>query len=120
MYPDAPQLARGTDGHERQHTDTNLGSGYNTPEPTADRTSIGVDYALVIRTANPFAPRRSVLQFGGIYGYGTWAGARFAASEVFLDNKVIASGRPFECLLVTDVLRGYPQAMQVLAARLLV
>ncbi|MFJ9785697.1 hypothetical protein ACIRSS_39420 [Amycolatopsis sp. NPDC101161] len=61
-----------------------------------------VDYGLVIRAANPFAPETSeVVVVAGCGGYGT-----AAAAEAFDEAEALGGYRHFEALVETTVFRG--------------
>jgi hypothetical protein len=85
--------------------------------PLIDSGEILKDYGLILKTSNPFAPSKQVLLIAGSFGYGTWAGVRFAMSKEFVTNQVVAEGKPLECLIETDILRGTPQDIRLLALR---
>jgi hypothetical protein len=68
-----------------------------------------VDYGVLIRARNPFASENVVLLMFGCFGYGTWAAGRYAVSLQFLREGFVSSGRDFECVVRTEVIRGIPQ-----------
>lgn len=49
----------------------------------------------------PFAPDKSLVQICGLYGYGTWAGARLTFEDHFY--REIRGLRNFECLFRVQV-----------------
>jgi hypothetical protein len=87
----------------------------------------GTDYCIIIRAANPFDPQKQVLYIGGAYGYGTWAGVRYALSDEFCKNAIVTAkagkghrsgtGKPFECLLATEVFRDAPLGIRLVVIR---
>jgi hypothetical protein len=78
---------------------------------------IDKDYAVIIRAENPFAPTKQILLIAGSYGYGTWAGVRFAISKQFLDNSIVAENKSLECLIETDIVRETPQDIRLIILR---
>ena len=72
-----------------------------------------MDYGLILKASNPFAPSKQVLLIAGCFGYGTWAGVRFAISKEFVTNQIVAEGKPLECVIETDILRGTPQDIRL-------
>jgi hypothetical protein len=87
------------------------------PYRNRDTNSLEIDYGLIIRTRNPFAPDMQMLIIAGGFGFGTWAAVRFILSKEFLDNAIVSRGDPFECLIETDVTRGIPQDIRLMALR---
>jgi hypothetical protein len=83
----------------------------------AGTNSIKDDYAIIFRTSNPFASGRCLLLIAGSFGYGTWAGVRFVASQAFLDHELVRSGAAVECLIRTDIFRDTPQAIELITMR---
>jgi hypothetical protein len=81
------------------------------------REGEGVDRGLLVRAANPFNERKSVLVIAGSFGYGTWAGARLAIEDTFLKRPMVAAQTPFECLFETDVVGEAPQATKITLMR---
>lgn len=81
----------------------------------ADRS--GSDYGLIVRAANPFEPTRQALLFAGSFGYGTWAGVRFATSQLFLQHKLVRAGKALECLVEAEVVRETPVNVRMVACR---
>lgn len=78
------------------------------------------DYALVVKTPNPFAQPESgasALLFAGCLGYGTWAALRFAISDEFVTDSRIIGSDAMECLLAVDVVAGAPQRIELLEVR---
>jgi hypothetical protein len=70
---------------------------------------IAVDFGVILRVPNPFAPGRRVLMLFGCFGFGTWAAGRCAGSESFLAEPLVAAGADLECVVRTDVIRDVPQ-----------
>jgi hypothetical protein len=87
------------------------------PSRRTDSNEISVDYGMIIKTKNPFDPSKQVLVIAGSWGYGTWAGARFAISKEFSEDPVVLDGKSFECLIETDVVRRTPQDTRVVFLR---
>lgn len=75
------------------------------------------DYGLFIGAPNPFDADSQMLLFAGSFGYGTWAAVRFAMSKAFLRNPIVSSHKPFEALIDTDIFRGAPQDIRLVALR---
>ena len=80
---------------------------------------ITTDYGIIFKTTNPFAPDKWLLLVAGSFGYGTWAGIRYAISKPFIDNPVVSTGKPIECLIKADIVRDTPQNIRVVALRTL-
>ncbi|WP_305782528.1 hypothetical protein [Symbioplanes lichenis] len=59
------------------------------------------DYGILVRSQNPFAPDKMVLLICGVYGFGTWAGARLPFDDDFLAT--VAPLDNFECLFRVQV-----------------
>ena len=74
-----------------------------------------VDYGILIRAASPFAPDRRLFVLAGIYGFGTWAGARLPLDEHFL--RLSARYDDFECLYRVEVHQNQLLAISVVALR---
>lgn len=87
------------------------------PTRQPDLNEINIDYGVILKTNNPFAPTKQVLLIAGSFGYGTWAGVRFALSKRFLDDAIVANGKPIECLIETDIVRGTPQDIRLIVLR---
>jgi hypothetical protein len=64
------------------------------------------DYGLLIRTRSPFKHDRTLIVIAGIFGYGTWAGARLPLDDVFLHQCENVDGFSVECLYRVQVLQG--------------
>lgn len=62
-----------------------------------------VDYGIIVFAENPFDDRRRVLVVAGVYGYATLAGVMLLNDPAFLDDPVVRSGLPFECLYEAEV-----------------
>ena len=82
-------------------------------KPSARR--FRVDYGILIRAASPFAPDRRLFVLAGIYGFGTWAGARLPLDEHFL--RLSARYDDFECLYRVEVHQNQLLAISVVALR---
>jgi S-layer family protein len=74
---------------------------------------VSKDYAMILKTVNPFDKSKLVLLIAGNFDYGTWAGVRFTMSKEFIENKLVTSGKPIEALIETDILRGSPQSIRL-------
>jgi hypothetical protein len=59
------------------------------------------DYGILVRGRNPFARERRLVMICGIYGFGTWAGARLPFDDEFLRR--IRDLDYFECLFRVQV-----------------
>jgi hypothetical protein len=64
------------------------------------------DYGVLIRTRSPFKPDRTLIVIAGIYGYGTWAGARLPLDDEFLRRCEQMDGFGVECLYRVEILQG--------------
>lgn len=102
--------------HEIAILDSQAGRLYAPVTDTASGDLVK-DHGVIIRSANPFAPGRQLLLVAGSYGYGTWAGLRQMASTSFLEEPAVAEGRPFECLVETEVFLDAPHGVRMLALR---
>jgi len=87
------------------------------PQRITDSAEISTDYGAIIRTPNPFAPGKQLLLIAGGFGYGTWAGTRFAISKQFTKNKRVLKNGSIECLIETDVVRKTPQDIRPIFLR---
>ncbi|MEV4146320.1 hypothetical protein AB0J40_21815 [Amycolatopsis sp. NPDC049691] len=77
-------------------------SGFAASPRYDDAGAPRVDYGLVIRAANPFAPETSeVVVVAGCGGHGT-----AAAAEAFDEAEALGGYRHFEALVETTVFRG--------------
>jgi hypothetical protein len=83
---------------------------------------ISRDYAVLLRANNPADPRRTVLIFGGLYGFGTWACPRFIQTPMFKEayRDLIREHRTrnFECLLEVKVIEGLPYRSHIVGEKL--
>jgi hypothetical protein len=86
------------------------------PERLQDRGSFS-DYGLVVLAPNPFNPKTHVLVVAGLYGYGSWAGARLVTQEDFARNDLVVSGTPFEAMFTVDVVDQTPQHVSLMTMR---
>jgi hypothetical protein len=89
------------------------------PSTKTDSGEIIKDYGLIFKTTNPFSPNKQILLIAGSFGYGTWAGVRFALSKPFIENSLVSQGKPIECLIETDVVCGTPQDIRLVELRVL-
>lgn len=76
-----------------------------------------VDYGILVRTASPFARDRKLFVIAGIYGFGTWAGARLPLDRDFLGQ--CAPHEDFECLYRVEVHQNQLLAVSVMSIRAL-
>lgn len=73
------------------------------------------DVGVIISSPNPFdAQHRSIVIYG-ITGYGTWAAARFFASDEL--HAAVGDASSFEVALVCDIVRDTPHKMQAVVVR---
>ena len=75
------------------------------------------DYGMIIRSHSPFAPEKSLVLICGIYGFGTWAGARLPFDADFLRD--IRGFDSFECLYRVQVHQRQPLKTDILVLRAL-
>jgi hypothetical protein len=73
------------------------------------------DYGLLVRSQNPFAPEKSLVLICGLYGFGTWAGARLPFDDSFL-REIRGLGN-FECLFQVQVHHRQPLKTDVIVLR---
>ena len=66
------------------------------------------DYGIIALLRNPYNPRRKLLIVAGLYGYGTWGGARLLSDESFLRRCMRLDSMEFECLFEVEVLQNMP------------
>jgi hypothetical protein len=64
------------------------------------------DYGFLVRARSPFVPERTAIVIAGIYGFGTWAGARLTTDAGFLRRCAQQESFDIECLYRVDVLHG--------------
>jgi len=95
--------------------DSTTGKQYR-PERLRDRGSFS-DYGIVVLAPNPFNPKTHVLVVAGLYGYGSWAGARLVTQEEFARNDLVVSGTPFEAMFTVDVVDQTPQHVSLVTMR---
>jgi hypothetical protein len=96
--------------HRVSFRDRVVGTDY-VPKRATGSGQLQVDYGAIVRTMSPFDRTKHVLIVAGSFGYGTWAAIRYLTDRDFLDDPVVRTGRPFECVVATDVLRMEPQAV---------
>ena len=77
------------------------------------------DYGILARIRSPFNPHRKLIIISGLYGYGTWGGARLLADEEFLKKCSQLGAEEFECLYRVDVLQDVPIKVQPVILRAL-
>ena len=87
------------------------------PRPIKEHNRTGTDYGIIIRASNPFNHEKQILYVAGCFGYGTWAGVRFLLSDEFQKEKLFAKGKPFECLVETEVVRDAPLNIRLIVLR---
>jgi len=85
------------------------------PDGTRTARRFRVDYGILVRGQNPFAPERALIVLAGLYGFGTWAGATLPLDAEFLRR--CAGLRNFECLYRVEVHQGQLLATSVVALR---
>jgi hypothetical protein len=79
------------------------------------------DYGVLTRATNPLNPASSVVMFGGLYGFATWACARLINLDEFrvpyreMIRRYDTSN--FECLFRVQVRGDVPYAYEILALR---
>jgi hypothetical protein len=85
-----------------------FGDGWSIVAKGEDRFArrLRADYGVLIRTRSPFRPDRTLVVIAGIYGYGTWAGARLPLDEEFLRQCEDLDGFGLECLYRVEILQG--------------
>ena len=64
------------------------------------------DQGIMIRCANPFAAKKSVLIIAGSWGFGTAAGTRLIEDRIFLKNAIINSSEAFEAVFTCKITDG--------------
>jgi hypothetical protein len=77
------------------------------------------DYGILARLRSPFNPHRQMVIIEGLYGYGTWGGARLLADDEFLRRCSQLNTEEFECLYRVDVLQDVPIKVQPVILRAL-
>lgn len=87
------------------------------PLTKSDSHEIIKDYGVILKTTNPFSPSKQVLVIAGSFGYGAWAGIRYAISKQFIENEFVIQGKPLECLIEADIVRGTPQDIRLVTVR---
>ena len=86
--------------------------------PKSDKSgNLVKDYGTIIRTDNPFALDKKILLIFGSYGYGTWAAAKLARSELFFKDERVIAGKSMECLIESDIVRATPQESKIIVLR---
>lgn len=78
---------------------------------------VSKDYGVIIKTENPFDKKKDILIIYGAYGFGTWAGVRFAVTEAFTNHEIISTCKSFECLIETEVVLDTPQQTRSITVR---
>jgi hypothetical protein len=78
----------------------------------------GEDYGLIVRLPrSEELHHASAVIIGGSFGYGTWAGGRLIGEKQLLENPIVRSKSPFECLYKTEVVNGHLGRIKILALR---
>lgn len=111
-----PRLHFGSKEYQIAVEDSLEGRTYS-PTLAISGSQVANDYAIIIRSANPFGGDGKVLFIAGSYGYGTWAGVKFVCSHEFCINDIVASGVPFECLVECDVINDTPVLLRPIFIR---
>ncbi len=75
------------------------------------------DYGVILKTSNPFAPKKQLLLIAGSFGYGVWAGVRYLKSKEFVADPIVSSGKSFECLVEVDMVLDTPQNIKPIVLR---
>jgi hypothetical protein len=78
---------------------------------------VGLDYALLFKTTNPFSKKHTLLHVAGLHDYGTWAAVRFLLTKEFKHHPLVAQEKCVEALIEVDVLQGSPQGIKLIAIR---
>lgn len=93
-------------------------------EPTLSGDQVTIDYGTLIRARNPYAPDRTLVMIGGVYGFGTWGGVRLLSDKRFLKQCALLSGRSangksfeLECVYRVHVHQGEPEFVTPLEIR---
>jgi hypothetical protein len=94
-----------------------IGKNLFKPHGPADSEEISTDYGAIIRAPNPFAPEKHLLLIAGSFGYGTWAGTRFAISKPFTKNKIVVKSESVECLVEADIVLKTPLSIRPIFLR---
>lgn len=88
------------------------------PEPY-DR--ITHDYAIIVRSYNPFDPSKELLFISGYHGFGTWGAMRGLLSPEFLEKlyatRQIQTDPYFECVVRTRVVDLEPEIPTIIKTR---
>ena len=71
-----------------------------------DLKEIRYDYGTLIRAENPYMGGRTIVAFGGVYGYGTWGGVRAVTHPEFRRRERSLGSPNVECLFRVEVLNG--------------
>ncbi len=86
-----------------------------------DSKKVITDFAIILKTQNPFNPYNQVLLVAGISGFGTWAAVEYLVSKEFhkeFHKSPLASKQgSFECLVQTDVVLKRPYNVRRLELR---
>lgn len=70
------------------------------------------DFGLIVRTANPFKPDRTVIVLAGSHTYGTIAAARYFCEQ--FNSPFRRQPKSFAALVAAQVRNGYPSAPTLL------
>jgi len=80
---------------------------------------IAADYGVLARMRNPYNPHRTLILIAGLYGYGTWGGARLIGDREFMKRCSQLRAEEFECLYKVEVLQNMPVAVYPVILRAL-
>lgn len=83
------------------------------------RDQVCVDYGILIRAESPFRRDRTVVIISGVYGFGTWAGARVTKNPDFLSRCRALKTFNIECLYRVQVIQNIPLKIDILDVRAL-
>jgi hypothetical protein len=70
---------------------------------------LSTDYGVIIRTAHPFAPHRSIVILYGCYGYETLAAVRFTNDKRFLQQLKADPQGEIKCIIEVRLVKATPQ-----------
>lgn len=68
--------------------------------------ALETDQGIMIRCANPFAAKKSILIIAGSWGFGTAAGTRLIEDRIFLKNTIVNSNEAFEAVFTCKIVDG--------------
>jgi len=76
-----------------------------------------LDYGTLSRLPNPYHHRSTVVILSGVYGFGTWGGARVISDAEFLRRCRRLGTYDVECLFAVRILQGIVLSVRVLDVR---